>query len=69
MLNYIINLLKALNSNSKPSQIANSFCIGLILGFMPKNNLLWSCVFCIRKNKQNRLSDYDSCRFSYRFVP
>ena len=41
MLNYIINLLKALNSNSKPSQIANSFCIGLILGFMPKNNLLW----------------------------
>lgn len=41
MLNYIINLLKALNSNAKPSQIANSFCIGLILGFMPKNNLLW----------------------------
>src|SRR5574344_2729239 len=41
MLNYIINLLKSFNSNSKPSQIANSFCIGLILGFMPKNNLFW----------------------------
>ena len=45
MLAYIVNLLKALNSNSKPSQIANSFCIGLILGFMPKNNLLWFVVF------------------------
>ncbi|MBQ1644365.1 MAG: TIGR03546 family protein [Treponema sp.] len=41
MLSYIFNLLKALNSNSKPGQIANSFCIGLILGFMPKSNLLW----------------------------
>ncbi|MDE5898678.1 MAG: TIGR03546 family protein [Treponemataceae bacterium] len=41
MITYIVNFLKALNSNSKPSQIANSFCIGLILGFMPKNNLLW----------------------------
>lgn len=45
MLAYLINFLKALNSNSKPSQIANSFCIGLILGFMPKNNLLWYVLF------------------------
>ena len=45
MLAYLINFLKALNSNSKPSQIANSFCIGLILGFMPKNNLLWYVIF------------------------
>ena len=35
MLNYIVNFIKSLNSNSKPSQIANSFCIGMILGFMP----------------------------------
>lgn len=41
MLKYLVNLLKAFNANVKPSQIANSFCIGLILGFMPKNNLLW----------------------------
>lgn len=45
MLAYLVNFLKALNSNSKPSQIANSFCIGLILGFMPKNNLLWYILF------------------------
>ncbi|MBQ1984192.1 MAG: TIGR03546 family protein [Spirochaetaceae bacterium] len=45
MIGYIIKLLKALGSNSKPSQIANSFCIGLILGLMPKNNLLWWLVF------------------------
>lgn len=41
MLKYLVNLLKAFNANVKPSQIANSFCIGLILGFMPKSNLLW----------------------------
>lgn len=41
MLTYIIKLLKALGANSKPSQIANSFCIGFLLGLMPKNNLLW----------------------------
>lgn len=41
MLKYLVNLLKAFNANVKPSQIANSFCIGLILGFMPKDNLLW----------------------------
>ena len=45
MLSYIIKLLKALGANSKPSQIANSFCIGFIFGVMPKNNLLWWLVF------------------------
>lgn len=41
MFGYLVNLIKALNANSKPSQIANSFCIGLLLGFMPKNNAMW----------------------------
>ena len=45
MFNYIIQFIQALNANSKPSQIANSFCIGLILGLMPKNNLLWYVLF------------------------
>lgn len=45
MLSFIVNFFKSLNSNSRPEQIANSFCIGLILGFMPKNNLLWFIVF------------------------
>lgn len=45
MLSYIIKFLKALGANSKPSQIANSFCIGFILGVLPKNNLLWWLVF------------------------
>ena len=41
MIGYIVKLFRALNSNSKPSEIANALCLGLILGFMPKNNLLW----------------------------
>jgi len=45
MFKKLIKLLKLLNSNSKASQIANSFCLGLILGLMPKNNLLWFMIF------------------------
>lgn len=45
MLNYIVTFIKSLNSNQKPSQITNSFCIGMILGFMPKDNLLWYMLF------------------------
>lgn len=45
MFGYIINFLRSLNSNSKPGQIASSFCIGIILGFMPKDNLLWFMLF------------------------
>ena len=41
MLRYIVGFVRALNSNSKPSEIAHAFSIGLMLGFMPKNNLLW----------------------------
>ena len=40
MIANIVKLFRALNSNSKPSEIANALCLGLILGFMPKNNLL-----------------------------
>lgn len=45
MFKNLVKLLKLLNSNSKASQIANSFCIGLLLGFLPKNNLLWFVIF------------------------
>lgn len=41
MFKNLVKLLKLLNSNTKASQIANSFCLGLILGLMPKDNLLW----------------------------
>lgn len=45
MLKNLISLLNALNANSKPNQIANSFCIGLLLGFLPKQNLFWFAAF------------------------
>lgn len=41
MLKYIIKLLKALNSNRHPGEIAHAVCCGLMLGFMPKTNLTW----------------------------
>lgn len=41
MLNVIIKLLKALNSNRHPGEIAHAVCCGLILGFLPKTNLTW----------------------------
>lgn len=41
MLKFIIKLLKALNSNRHPGEIAHAVCCGLILGFLPKSNLTW----------------------------
>lgn len=45
MLKYLVKIIKLLNSNSKASQVANSFCVGLVLGLMPKGNLLWFLLF------------------------
>ncbi|MBP5402608.1 MAG: TIGR03546 family protein [Treponema sp.] len=45
MLKQLVKLLKALNSNRNPSEIAHACCMGLILGFMPKDNALWFLVF------------------------
>ncbi|MCF0241032.1 MAG: TIGR03546 family protein [Treponema sp.] len=45
MFKKIVQLFKLLNSNSKASQIANSFCIGFLLGILPKDNLLWYLLF------------------------
>jgi len=47
MLGYIVKFFKALNSNSKPGEIAHAFCIGVLLGFMPKGNLLWILMFVL----------------------
>ena len=55
MLKKIINLLKALNSNSHPGEIAHAVSLALLLGLIPKNNALFYIVtvFClfIRINK------------------
>ena len=45
MIAQIVKFLNALNSNRNPSEIANAFCLGLMLGFMPKNNALWFIIF------------------------
>lgn len=45
MIKKIVSLFRILNSNSKPGEIANAFCLGILLGFVPKNNLLWYLLF------------------------
>ena len=45
MLKAIVNLFRALNANVNPSEIAHAFSCGILLGLMPKNNLLWWLVF------------------------
>lgn len=45
MLNAIVKFLKALNSNRNPSEIAHACCMGVMLGFMPKDNALWYLLF------------------------
>src|SRR5574344_688791 len=45
MIKPVVNLVKALSTNTKPGEIAHAFACGILLGFMPKNNLLWSILF------------------------
>ncbi len=55
MLKYIIKLLKTLNSNSNPKEIAHAVALAFLLGILPKTNLLWYIIFIfccfIRINK------------------
>ncbi|AIW88452.1 MULTISPECIES: TIGR03546 family protein [unclassified Treponema] len=45
MFSYIVKLLKSLNTNSHPGEIAHAVAIGMLLGFMPKDNVLWYLLF------------------------
>ncbi len=55
MLSKIVKLFTAFNANVNPAEIAHAFSFGLLLGFLPKNNLLWYLIFVfllfIRINK------------------
>ena len=55
MFSYIVKLLKSLNTNSHPGEIAHAVAIGMLLGFMPKTNVLWYLLFVfflfVRVNK------------------
>ncbi|MBQ9631147.1 MAG: TIGR03546 family protein, partial [Treponema sp.] len=35
------NFLHHISKNSNPFSVSHAICLGLLLGFMPKNNLLW----------------------------
>lgn len=41
MLKKFLKFFKALNSNSHPGEIAHAVSIGLIMGFLPKDNVTW----------------------------
>lgn len=45
MLKPLITLINALSSNTHPGAIAHAFACGMLLGFMPKENLLWIILF------------------------
>lgn len=45
MIAFISNLLKSLNANTNPGEIAHGFACGMVLGFLPKDNLLWPLAF------------------------
>ena len=47
MLKYIVKMLKSLNANSHPGEIAHAFAFGMLLGFLPKNSALWYSFFII----------------------
>ena len=47
MSNYVVSFFKALNSNYDPGDIAHAVSCGLLLAFLPRNNLMWPLLFFI----------------------
>lgn len=47
MLKGFAKFFTALNSNTHPGELAHACAIGVILGLVPKNNLLWWAVFIV----------------------
>lgn len=55
MFKYLTRLIKAMNANTHPGDIAHAVALGLMLALVPKGNLLWPFLFIlalfIRMNK------------------
>ncbi len=47
MISAIAKLLKGLNDNSHPGEIAHAASCGFLLGLLPKDNLLWYLIFIL----------------------
>lgn len=45
MIKYISRLIKAMNANAHPGDIAHAVSLGLLLALTPKTNLLWAFLF------------------------
>lgn len=45
MFKAVIEFLKSLNDNSHPGEIAHAASIGVMLGLLPKDNILWYILF------------------------
>ena len=45
MISFVAKLLKALNVNTNPGEIAHGIACGFLLGLMPKSSLLWYLIF------------------------
>ena len=45
MIKFIKKILTALSSNTDSALISHALSCGILLGFMPKNNLLWYLIF------------------------
>jgi len=47
MITFIAKIIVALNSNSRPSELASGISFGLLLALIPGGNLLWIGIFVI----------------------
>ena len=47
MISFIAKLIVAINSNSRPSELASGIAFGFLLALIPGGNLLWLTLFVI----------------------
>lgn len=47
MIKTLAKIIKSLSSNTNPGALSHAFCCGMLLGFLPKNNVLWYIFFIL----------------------
>ena len=47
VINWLVKIFKAINSNQHPLEIAEGICFGVMLALLPSSNLLWWGIFFV----------------------
>ena len=68
MISFIAKLVVALNSNSRPGELASGIAFGLLLALIPSGNILWLSIFIIAFFLKHNISAFLFSMMLFRLV-